>query len=399
LDSGTKPQLDEPPMTELQPMTLVPPLRALTALAAGGLRAGRGQTVYLILTLGIATAAWLLLAAVATPVVSGTSDSGSGTIIRNGSQRGALPLHYAHRIEAIRGASAVYWYGIQVVNCTAATTVALYALGGPGRHVYLAKQKVPAVTVQRWNADPLGVVISDAAASKCGWRVGQGVDPPSGMEGDGKHVDLHIIGTFPGSSPLGLVHYDYINRAAPGIQGKDKVVTFFASAGNPRNNEVLAARIEAAFAHDFPSVNVTTNATEQNAWARFGKVQQLLAFVMAAILLCVASVLVSVLAHTAAQRRPRFALLQVLGFRRATLLGAFTLELLATVVLGALLGLGLARLAAYELASTFFGVFADGAPAWAWWGLPAWLAVLAVVALAWPAGQIARVQPVDYRAI
>lgn len=382
-------------------MALVRPLRTLTALAADNLRASRGRAVYLIITLAIATAAWLVLATLAAPHMGDTGGEGIGMIIRNGSQNsGALPLHYARRIEAIRGARDVFWYGLQPVNCTVATMVTLNALGGPGTDGRLAKkQKVPAATIQRWNADPLGAIISDAAASKCGWRIGQGVDPPSAMGANANHVELHIVGIFPGSSPVGLVHYDYINRAAPGIQGKDKVVTFFASAGNPRNNELLAARIEAAFAHDFPSVNVTTNATEQNAWARFGKVQQLLAFVMAAILLCAASVLVSVLAHAAVQRKSRFALLQVLGFRRVTLFGAFTLELLVTVVLGALLGLGLAKLAAYELASTFFGFLADGAPAWAWWGLPVWLVVLAVAALAWPAGLIARVQPADYRAI
>jgi ABC-type lipoprotein release transport system permease subunit len=184
------------------------------------------------------------------------------------------------------------------------------------------------------------------------------------------------------------------------MQGKDKVVTYFASAADPRDDEALAARIEAAFAHDFPSVNATTNATEQNAWARFGKVQQLLAFVMAAILLCAASVLVSVLAHAAAQRKSRFALLQVLGFRRATLFGAFTLELLAIGAGGALLGVGLEKLLA-KFAPTAIGFLSGGVhvPAWAWWGLPVWLAILIAGALAWPAGLIAKLRPADYRAI
>jgi hypothetical protein len=377
------------------------------ALTGDSLRASRGQAAYLILTLAVTTATWLILAALGAPYMGGTGSEGFGMIIRNGSQNsGSLPLHYARRIEAIRGARDVFWYGLQPVNCTTATMVTLNALGGPGTDGRLAKkQKIPAATIQRWNADPQGALISDEAASKCGWQVGQGVDPPSvaltssGDTMSSKHVALHIIGTFPGSYPLGIVHYDYINRAAPGLQGKDNVVTFFASASNPRDDEALAARIEAAFAHDFPSVNVSTNATEQNAWSRFGKVQLLVAFVMAAILLCAASVLVSVLAHAAAQRKSRFALLQVLGFRRATLFGAFMLELLVTVLLGALLGIGLARLVAHELASTFFGSLSNGVPAWAWWGLPAWLAILVAAALAWPAGLIARVRPADYRAI
>lgn len=176
-------------------------------------------------------------------------------------------------------------------------------------------------------------------------------------------------------------------------------MTYFANAGDPRGDEALAARVEAAFAHDFPAVNATTNATVQNAWSRFGKVEQLLAFVMAAILLCAASVLVSVVAHAAVQQRSRFALLQVLGFRRATLFGAFTLELLASAVAGALLGSGLAKLVVHELASTFFQFLANGAPAWAWWGIPMWIAALVAAALAWPAGVIARVRAADYRAI
>jgi hypothetical protein len=374
-------------------------------LTAGNLRASRGQAAYLILTLAITTTAWLALAAMAAPSVPAGSEA-FGITIRNGSQdSGSLPLSYAGRIESIRGARDVFWDGMQAVKCTATTMLPLYALGGPGTENRLVKRKVPAATIQRWNADPLAVVITDAAVSKCEWRVGQGVEPPSVVFGSaggptsGKPVALHIVGVFPGPYPQGLVHYDYINRTEPGIQGKDNVVTYFASASDPRDDEVLAARIEAAFSHDFPAVNATTNATEQNAWARFGRVEQLLVFVMTAILLCAASVLVSVLAHAAAQLKSRFALMQVLGFRRAMLFGAFMLELLTTVVLGALLGSGLERLLAHELASTFFGFLANGVPLWAWWGLPVWLAALVAGALAWPAGLIARVRPADYRAI
>jgi ABC-type antimicrobial peptide transport system permease subunit len=122
---------------------------------------------------------------------------------------------------------------------------------------------------------------------------------------------------------------------------------------------------------------------------------------MAAVLLCAASVLVSVLAHATVQRKSRFAVLQVLGFRRSTLFGAFMLELLVMVVLGALLGVGLERLVAHGLAPTTLGFLSGGVhvPAWGWWGLPVWIAMLAAAALAWPATLIARVRPADYRAI
>ena len=68
---------------------------------------------------------------------------------------------------------------------------------------------------------------------------------------------------------------------------------------------------------------------------------------------------------------------------------------------GATLGAGLAQVIGRQLANTDFGRLAGGAqiPIWAWWGLPAWLAALALLALAWPAGLIARTRPVDYRAL
>lgn len=382
----------------------MPSVRSLVALAANNLRGDCGRAAYLVITLAITAAAWLLLAALANPFVDGGTSTASAQsfdlIIRNGSQTGgALPLSYARRIETTPGARDVFWYGIQGVECTAATTVSLYAEAGPGAVRDLRKQKVHVDTLRRWQADPLGAIISDDAISKCGWQVGQEVEPPSVM--GGRHVALHVIGTFPGSTPIGYLHYDYFNRANLGLQGQGKVVTYFASARDPHASERVAARIEAEFAHDFPAVDVSTNSTTQNAWARFGKVQQLLAFVMAAILLCAASVLVSVLAHAAVQRSSQLALLQILGFQRSTLFSAFTLELLATVVLGAVLGIGLAKLIGHELASTTFGFLSGGVkvPPWAWWWLPAWLAVVVVAALVWPAAVIARVRPADYRAI
>lgn len=380
-------------------MTLIPSPRTFFILAADNLCASRGRAAYLILTLAITTTAWLTLAAVGAPY---EGDAASTRVtISNGSQSGAIPLYYARRIEAVRGAHNVFWYGMQMVQCAGAKIVPLNAFGGPGTDTPLTKHNVPAAVIRQWNADPLAAVISDAAASKCGWRPGQGAEPPSGMEGHGRPLELHIIGTFAGPFPVAYVHYSYINRAAPGLQGKDKVVTYFADAADPRDDEALAARIEAAFAHDFPALKASTNTTVQNAWSRYGKVQQLLAFVLAAVLLCAASVLVSVLAHAAAQRKSKFALLQVLGFQRFTLFSAFALELLAIAVVGALLGFGLERLVAHELGPTSLGFLTGGVhvPTWAWWGLPAWLAVLVAVALAWPAGLIARVRPADYRAI
>lgn len=373
-------------------------LRATVTLGIVGLAANRGRAAYLVVTLAVTVAAWLVLSAFTQPFLGSSNSGDSGITIRNASPNAPLPLRYAQRIEAVTDAHGVVWYGLQMVSCGAATAVTLNAIGGPGIGSFLAQKQVAGAVQQRWLADPLGAIVSADALSKCGWHIGQGVQPPGFM---GQHFDLHVVGTFPGSAPIAFTHYDYINRAGPGFQGRDMVLWYLARAGDPRHDELLAARVEMEFAHDFPAVSATANATQQNAWARFGKAEQLLVLVMAAVLLCAASVLVSVLAHTAAQRRPGFAVLQVLGFQRTTLFAAFALELMASVATGAVLGVLLAHIVGRELATTDFGALTGGAPipSWAWSGLPAWLAGLALVSLAWPAGLIARTRPADYRAI
>lgn len=214
-----------------------------------------------------------------------------------------------------------------------------------------------------------------------------------------RQVPFHVSGIFEDSGDVGYGHYDYINRIGS-MFGKDKVLKYHASSGNARDDELLAARIEGEFAHDFPTVDAATSTTAQNAWARFGKVQQLLAFVMAAILLCATSVMASVLAHTVAQRRAKLALLQVLGFRRVSLFCAFLLEVAAIVVIGALLGLGVGWLVVNAMPTSMrvaIGGFAI--PAWAYWWTPFWLAGVAIIALALPSAFIARLRPTDFRAI
>jgi hypothetical protein len=67
-------------------MTMIRSLRTLAALTTHNLRASRGQAAYLIITLAITTAAWLVLATLATPYMGGKDSEGIGVIIRNGSQ-------------------------------------------------------------------------------------------------------------------------------------------------------------------------------------------------------------------------------------------------------------------------------------------------------------------------
>lgn len=376
---------------------------ATLSLFLTGLREGYRRIAYLTLTLIVATTAWLALAAMASPFLGSGGFGGNGITITNGSQsNGPLPLRYARRIEAVPGARDVAWITMQLVNCGAGAPVlvAISAYGGPGTDAVLATQHhVDAALLARWNKDPEAIIVASQSLAKCGWHVGESITPPS-MMGKGKHIALHVAGTFRSKhGGQAFAHYDYINRVGS-MFGKDMVFAYRTHAANAHANNVLAARIDAAFAHDFPTVDAATDATAENALSRFGKVQQLLVFVMVALLLCAASVLVSVLAHYAAERRRKFALMQALGFRRGTLFAAFALEALCVLVAGAAIGTAIGsetvRLPLFGHAIVMSSGFTI--PPWAFYWIPAWLAALLVLALVWPAALIARVKPSDYRA-
>lgn len=384
-------------------------LRILSALLAGGGSAsGYRRAGYLILTIMVATAAWLMLSAMTVPFTGeATQTHDSGVTIRNGNM-GSLPLRYARRVEGVQGVSNTRWMTYQLVECKQSPVVAVVLLGygGPGTkymfmHSFKGKDSLDAAAIARWEADPIGAIITSQAANDCGWRVGQTVEPPE-LQGM-RHVLMHIIGLVPNKRSGAFVHFKYVNELGSFL-GKDQVSMITTQAKDVHENELLAARIQSEFEHDFPPVEATTNALEQNAWARFGKVQQVFGFVMAMILLCAASVLVSVLAHAASERRHTFALLQVLGFGRRTLLTAVLAEGTLIIVVGAALGTGLGLVIAHVLGnSTFLGRLMAGGglnpPAWAYLWMLAWLAGLLVVSLTAPMLRVAKVRPADYRAI
>lgn len=377
-------------------------------LAAWSIRATAGRGLYLIAIVLVAVAAWICISVLASPFVQPRGGAQiAGVFISSANQGVQLPLKYAARVEAIPGARFVaYVIGVPVVCKDSAAPVSINAFGGPGaRKQALGITPTPAAEHQAaaWMKDPMGILIGSQVATNCGWQAGMGVAPKNAFTG--KPVELHVIGVRPPqknpmADQIALAHYDYINKANPLEQFRDKVNSIVVVADDPRAVPALAARIEAEFAHDDPPIEAMTTADFQNGLERFGQAQYVLGYVMLAIFACAALVLVSVLAHAVAERRAQMALLQVLGFSRATLFGSFAVEALFIVVIGAAIGIGAGLLILRLLPATLGQFFAGFAiPAWTWWGLPIWLAVLLAAALVIPSLTIARLRRVDVRAI
>jgi hypothetical protein len=373
-------------------------LRVVMWLALAS-HAGRMRHMLLmILAVAVAVGAWWTLSAMTSPFAT-TAPAGQTQAIRISSRIGALaqplPVRYAARIAAVQGVRGVYYSDLDTFPCNAeGYTVTINAWGGLGTAAALQALGFSTTQIHAFQQDPLAILTNAATAERCHWKVGTGIAPPSVFTGHSMELHVRGIGGHDDTG-VAVAHYEYINRIG-GVTQPHTVAAFFAQARDPRDNNAVAARIEMLFAHDYPPVEANPNTVSQNALARFGSVQHLLAFVMVGAFACCALVLASVFAHAALQRRPQMAVMQVLGFPRRVHWAAQALEVAFVLALGTTLGYALGRAAIHlvqrKLGDTFQNI---AAPPWtAEWLWPA-LLLLAVFALAGPALIALRTRPLD----
>lgn len=380
-------------------------IRAMSTLVRIWLRSLGSSRLYLVAVVAVAVAAWLLASLLASPFLEPNLDQQTGgvTIMATGVSGGHwMPVSYVSRVAAVQGVHGLmYMNATQIVCGSEAFAVTLEAYGGPDAASLLARGD--GALGRRWTADRTGVLVSPAAAQRCGWKPGMTISPRDMVLN--RPIEMHVVGIAPASAkgtdfPTVYAHYAYFNAIPSPMIRRDMVLAMVAIPAHARDARALAARIEGAFASSYPAIDAHTNAAVQNGLARFGKVQYVLLAIMAAVLLCATLVMVSVLAYAFAQRVAQQAMLQVLGFSRRTLFAAFALASLVLVLAGVAAGLGAGLLAVHWLRNWLaHSFYLPGLPGWAWWGLPIWLGMLLLVALLWPALRTARLRPVQVRAI
>lgn len=378
--------------------------------AIQAIREAPGRITYLIAIVTVATIAWVLLATLASAFLPApTSANGSLIGVETASDSQPLPLRYAATISAVPGVRDLFYSTTVVVNCKdGAPSVSVQGFGGSRaavlRFATIWPRDSPALRrMQRaWFRDPMGILVGAKTAEDCGWTAGIGVAPKNVFSNS--PVEIHVTGVLPRrKNPIANVvsfgHYAYLSRLSQ-IVPSNAVNEIDVFPANARDASAVAARIETALAHSDPPVTATTNVDFNNALARYGAAQYVLGYVMVAVFLCTTLVLISTLVHAVGQRRPQLAVLQVLGFSRTLLLCSLVLEGLAVMAVGGALGSGIGLLVLHLLPTSLHLLLGGLAvPTWLWWTLPLWLAMLLGEALAIPSMSIARLRPIDVRAL
>jgi putative ABC transport system permease protein len=268
------------------------------------------------------------------------------------------PISHYEKVKAVpgvRAATVMSWFGgmykdgkqqiqVQVVN--PAEFLEVYP-------DLLLKPEEAAAFKQNRQAIIVGKVLADSF----GWKVGQRIPIRSAIwrKLDGTDTwQFDIVGIYDvkGSGmnkASAFFSYDYFNES---LQfGRDSTNMIAIRVDDPARSDQIAARIDAQFVN---SMNETKTATERAFLKRFldqmGDIGAILVSVTTAVFFTMLLVTANSVAESVRERTNEIGVLKTLGFGSRSVMTLILLESLSLTLVGGLVGLGLAYLAAIGLA-------------------------------------------------
>lgn len=270
-----------------------------------------------------------------------------------------FPISYYEKVKAVpgvRAATVMNWFGgmykdgkqpiqVQAVNPEAFLEVYPDLLLKP-EEALAFKQNRQAIIV--------GKILADTH----GWKVGQRIPLRSAIwrkldGGDTWQFDIVGIYDVKGSGinkASAFFNYEYFNES---LQfGRDNANIVVVRVADPAQSDQISARIDSQFAN---SMSETKTATERAFLKRFldqmGDIGMILVSVTTAVFFTMLLVTANSVAESVRERTNEIGVLKTLGFGSASVMTLILLESLSLTLVGGLVGLGLASLAATGLAS------------------------------------------------
>lgn len=268
------------------------------------------------------------------------------------------PLSYYEKVKAVpgvRAASVLNWFGgmykdgkqpIQVQAVNPEAFLQVYP------DLTLKPDETEAFIKNRQ-----GIIVGKVLADSFGWKVGQRIPIRSAIwrKLDGTDTwQFDIVGIYDvkGSGinkASAFFNFEYFNES---LQfGRDNAGMIAIRVDDPANSDKIAARIDAQFAN---SMSETKTATERAFLKRFldqmGDIGMILVSVTTAVFFTMLLVTANSVAESVRERTNEIGVLKTLGFGSRSVMTLILLESLSLTLVGGLVGLGLAWLAANGLA-------------------------------------------------
>ena len=314
-----------------------------------------------------------------------------------------LPLSYAQRIRAVEGVRAISWANwFGGVYITERNFFPQFAID-PASYLALYPEYLIADAEKlAFLRDRQGAVVGRGLAKKFGWQIGDAI-PLRGTIYPGTWT-FNLRAIYDGVDAKTdenqmFVHWAFINESLrqSARRRADAVGVYIVGIDEPNNAALISQRIDALFAN---SLAETLSETEKAFQLSFVSMSEAILVAIQAVSFIIVVIIMAVMANTmtmtARERLAEYATLKALGFPPAFVVGLLYGESLLIAGIGGVLGVAatLPLSAAFARATgTLFPVFQVSPLTMSLQLLAA--AIVGIVAAAWPAWRMSRIDIVD----
>ncbi|MGV8932791.1 MAG: ABC transporter permease [Luteimonas sp.] len=264
----------------------------------------------------------------------------------------SLPVSLLPRIESVAGVRKVtyaMWFGgiyRDPKNFFPNFSVA------PNFFDVYGEYEVPPEQLQAFKDTRSGAIVGESLATKNGWKVGdtiplQATIFPRGGSNDWP-LQLKAIFRVKDRKNVGaenqlMMNWKYFDESNDYI--KSQVSWYTVQLANADQASRVARAIDAISANsDHETKSQTESAFQQSFAKQFADIGLIVTAIMGAVFFTLLLLTGNTMAQAVRERVPELAVLKTLGFKDGTVLGLVMTESVLLVVLGGLIGLGLASL-------------------------------------------------------
>jgi putative ABC transport system permease protein len=224
--------------------------------------------------------------------------------------------------------------------------------------------------MKAWQNDRTGAIVGESLAKKFGWKVGDTIPLQATIfpQKDGSNAwPLTLRGTFvvaddkkKGEENQLLFHWKYFDEANQYVNGQ--VGWYMVKLDNVDHATRVAKAIDAISENsDRETKSQTEQAFNQSFLKQFADIGFIVTAIMGAVFFTLLLLTGNTMAQAVRDRVPELAILKTLGFTNGSVLALVLAESVLLVVLGGLIGMGLAAIMVPVLAALTGGALPIGA--------------------------------------
>lgn len=212
--------------------------------------------------------------------------------------------------------------------------------------------RMPAAQKQAWLADQRGALVGESLAKRHGWKVGDTIPlqatifPTKGSNNwEFTLRGIYVVDNpkLKGQENALFFHWKYFNEANDYVKGR--VGWFIVNPESGGAADRVAKAIDALSANSDHETKTQSEAAFNQAFAKqFADIGLIVTAIMGAVFFTLLLLTGNTMAQAVRERIPELAVLKTIGFSNRSVLWLVLAESILLVVLGGLIGLGIAAL-------------------------------------------------------